>query len=29
MVDNLGVSTTDEHEEEIESRYEAMFAVGS
>ena len=29
MVDNLGVSASDEHEEEIESRYEAMFAVGS
>jgi hypothetical protein len=28
MVDNLVVSTTDEHEEEIESRYEATFAVG-
>jgi len=28
MGDNLGVSTTDEHEEEIESRDEATFAVG-
>ena len=27
MVDNLGVSTADLHEEEIESRYEATFAV--
>jgi hypothetical protein len=28
MVDNLGVSTADLHEEEVESRYEATFAVG-
>jgi uncharacterized membrane protein len=28
MVDNRGVSTADLHEEEVESRYEATFAVG-
>ena len=28
MVDNPGVSTADLHEEEVESRYEATFAVG-